>query len=119
MVNSAAPLSLVILVAAEGSRTVAEASPPAADAHEQMANSEFATSIPTFAEHRPSTGAAEDGGPEPPLPSYLVLPFSITIVLAAEWSGARSRLPMALWWHLCWDCPMRLPTINDEGKTYA
>ncbi len=49
--NSAAPLPLVILVAAEGPRTVAEASPAATDAHEQMANSEFATSVPTFRIH--------------------------------------------------------------------
>jgi len=42
------PLRLVILLAAEGPRTVAEASPPAADAHERMANSEFATSVGSF-----------------------------------------------------------------------
>ncbi len=42
------PLPLVILVAAEGPITVAEASPPAANAHEQMANSEFATSVGSF-----------------------------------------------------------------------
>ncbi len=53
------------------------------------------------------------------LPSYLVLPFSMTIVLAAEWSGTRSPLSVALWWHLCWDCCMRLSTINDEAKTVA
>jgi len=42
------PLPLVVLVTAERPRMVAEASPPAADAHEQMANSEFATSIPRY-----------------------------------------------------------------------
>ncbi len=41
------PLPLVILLAAEGPGAVAEASPPAADAHEQIANSEFATSVRT------------------------------------------------------------------------
>jgi hypothetical protein len=46
--NSAAPLPLGILVAAKGRRTVAEASPPVADTREQMANSEFATSVGSF-----------------------------------------------------------------------
>ena len=50
------PLPLIILVAAEGPRTVAEASPPAADAYEQMANSEFATSVPTFRFHTARVG---------------------------------------------------------------
>jgi len=39
------PLPLVILVAAEGPRTVVEAGLPVADAHEQMANPGFATSV--------------------------------------------------------------------------
>jgi len=42
------PLPLAVLLAAEGPRTVAEASLPAADAHEQMANPEFATSVTSF-----------------------------------------------------------------------
>ncbi len=49
--NSAAPLPLGILVAAKGRRTVAEASPPIADAHKQMANPEFATSVGWFDGH--------------------------------------------------------------------
>jgi len=44
------PLPLVILLAAEGPRTVAETIPPAADAHERIANSEFAASVWTFDE---------------------------------------------------------------------
>jgi len=46
--NSAVPLPCASLVVAEGPGTVAEASPPAADAHERMANSEFATSVGSF-----------------------------------------------------------------------
>jgi len=60
------PLSLVIQVAAEGPRTVAEASPPAADAHEQMANSEFATSVPKDRVHTPCSTAERAFWPQHP-----------------------------------------------------
>ena len=49
--NSATPLLLIILVAAEKPRTVAEVSLVATNAYGQRANPEFATSVGSFDGH--------------------------------------------------------------------
>ena len=46
--NSASPLPTTIHMAAKGAGTTEEVGPPISGAREQMANSEFATSVPPF-----------------------------------------------------------------------